>query len=53
MFTGYAAIAYTYGITSCVTWSFPIAIGIAKPFGGPVARPGCRRRQPSSGVARG
>ncbi|MDQ1010174.1 Na+/proline symporter [Streptomyces sp. V4I23] len=29
MFTGYAAIAYTYGITSYVTWSFPIAIGIA------------------------
>ncbi|MBM9505117.1 sodium:solute symporter family protein [Actinacidiphila acididurans] len=29
MFTGYAGIAYTYGITSYVTWSFPIAIGIA------------------------
>ncbi|ADI09461.1 putative sodium-coupled permease [Streptomyces bingchenggensis BCW-1] len=29
MFTGYAAIAYQYGITSYVTWSFPIAIGIA------------------------
>ncbi|MFJ6633972.1 sodium:solute symporter family protein [Streptomyces sp. NPDC091376] len=29
MFTGYAAIAYTYGVTSYVTWSFPIAIGIA------------------------
>ncbi|MFD8567680.1 sodium:solute symporter family protein [Streptomyces sp. NPDC057694] len=29
MFTGYAGIAYTYGVTSFVTWSFPIAIGIA------------------------
>lgn len=29
MFTGYAAIAYTYGVTSYVTWSLPIAIGIA------------------------
>lgn len=29
MFTGYAAIAYQWGITSYVTWSFPIAIGIA------------------------
>ncbi|MEU0179917.1 sodium:solute symporter family protein [Streptomyces sp. NPDC006207] len=29
MFTGYAGIAYTYGVTSYVTWSFPIAIGIA------------------------
>ena len=29
MFTGYAGIAYQYGITSYVTWSFPIAIGIA------------------------
>ncbi|MGP3949255.1 sodium:solute symporter family protein [Streptomyces sp. 7N604] len=29
MFTGYAAIAYEWGITSYVTWSFPIAIGIA------------------------
>ena len=25
MFTGYAGIAYTYGVTSFVTWSFPIA----------------------------
>ncbi|UUS31592.1 MULTISPECIES: sodium:solute symporter family protein [Streptomyces] len=29
MFTGYAGIAYTYGVTSYVTWSFPIAVGIA------------------------
>ncbi|WP_377269845.1 sodium:solute symporter family protein [Peterkaempfera sp. SMS 1(5)a] len=29
MFTGYAGIAYTYGITSYVTWSFPIAVGVA------------------------
>ncbi|OEJ26422.1 Na+:solute symporter [Streptomyces agglomeratus] len=29
MFTGYAGIAYKYGVTSFVTWSFPIAIGIA------------------------
>ncbi|MGW1027445.1 sodium:solute symporter family protein [Streptomyces sp. NPDC002577] len=29
MFTGFAGIAYQYGITSFVTWSFPIAIGIA------------------------
>jgi Na+/proline symporter len=29
MFTGYAGIAYKYGVTSYVTWSFPIAIGIA------------------------
>jgi Na+/proline symporter len=29
MFTGYAGIAYTYGVTSFVTWSLPIAIGIA------------------------
>ncbi|GGW99870.1 sodium:solute symporter family protein [Streptomyces noursei] len=29
MFTGYAGIAYQYGITSYVTWSFPIAVGIA------------------------
>src|SRR3954464_1186778 len=29
MFTAYAAIAYDCGITSSVTWSFPIAIGIA------------------------
>ncbi|MFK4065981.1 sodium:solute symporter family protein [Streptomyces sp. NPDC029674] len=29
MFTGYAGIAYTYGVTSFVTWSFPIALGIA------------------------
>lgn len=29
MFTGYAGIAYTYGVTSYVTWSFPIALGIA------------------------
>ncbi|MEV6007513.1 sodium:solute symporter family protein [Streptomyces sp. NPDC051976] len=28
MFTGYAGIAYTYGVTSYVTWSLPIAIGI-------------------------
>lgn len=28
MFTGYAGIAYTYGVTSFVTWSLPIAIGI-------------------------
>ncbi|MFI6037453.1 sodium:solute symporter family protein [Streptomyces sp. NPDC051315] len=28
MFTGYAGIAYTYGVTSFITWSFPIAIGI-------------------------
>ncbi|MEI5008346.1 sodium:solute symporter family protein [Streptomyces sp. PmtA] len=28
MFTGYAGIAYSYGVTSFVTWSFPIAIGI-------------------------
>ncbi|CAM5310715.1 hypothetical protein TPAU25S_00894 [Tsukamurella paurometabola] len=26
---GYAGIAYTYGVTSFVTWSFPIAFGIA------------------------
>ncbi|GCD45088.1 sodium:solute symporter family protein [Streptomyces paromomycinus] len=29
MFTGYAGIAYQYGVTSYVTWSFPIAVGIA------------------------
>lgn len=29
MFTGYAGISYQYGITSYVTWSFPIAVGIA------------------------
>ncbi|MEC4015323.1 sodium:solute symporter family protein [Streptomyces sp. H27-D2] len=29
MFTVYAAISYEYGITSYVTWSLPIAIGIA------------------------
>ncbi|MCX5235001.1 sodium:solute symporter family protein [Streptomyces prunicolor] len=29
MFTGYAGIAYTYGVTSFITWSFPIALGIA------------------------
>ena len=29
MFTGYAGIAYTYGVTSYVTWSLPIAVGIA------------------------
>jgi Na+/proline symporter len=23
MFTGYAGIAYTYGVTSFITWSFP------------------------------
>ncbi|AXG79556.1 sodium:solute symporter family protein [Streptomyces paludis] len=28
MFTGYAGIAYTFGVTSFVTWSLPIAIGI-------------------------
>ncbi|MCX5381869.1 sodium:solute symporter family protein [Streptomyces sp. NBC_00083] len=28
MFTGYAGIAYQYGVTSFVTWSFPIAVGI-------------------------
>ncbi|MGW1158806.1 sodium:solute symporter family protein [Streptomyces sp. NPDC002513] len=28
MFTGYAGIAYTYGITSYVTWALPIAIGV-------------------------
>ncbi|MEU1076936.1 MULTISPECIES: sodium:solute symporter family protein [unclassified Streptomyces] len=28
MFTGYAGIAYRYGVTSFVTWSFPIAVGI-------------------------
>ncbi|MEE1769700.1 Na+:solute symporter [Streptomyces sp. JV185] len=28
MFTGYAGIAYQYGVTSFVTWSLPIAIGI-------------------------
>ncbi|MET9148916.1 MULTISPECIES: sodium:solute symporter family protein [unclassified Streptomyces] len=29
LFTGYAGISYTYGVTSFVTWSFPIALGIA------------------------
>ncbi len=29
MFTGYAGIAYTFGVTSYVTWSLPIAIGVA------------------------
>ncbi|MEY9947411.1 sodium:solute symporter family protein [Kitasatospora sp. GAS1066B] len=29
MFTGYAGIAYQYGITSYATWAFPIAVGIA------------------------
>ncbi|MGD3107719.1 sodium:solute symporter family protein [Streptomyces sp. YGL11-2] len=29
MFTGYAGIAYQYGIASYVTWAFPIAVGIA------------------------
>lgn len=29
MFTGYAGIAYTYGVTSFATWSFPIAVGVA------------------------
>ncbi|BDM66572.1 sodium-coupled permease [Streptomyces nigrescens] len=29
VFTGYAGIAYQYGVTSYVTWSFPIAIGVA------------------------
>ncbi|WP_405685508.1 Na+:solute symporter [Streptomyces sp. NBC_01387] len=28
MFTGYAGISYQYGLTSMVTWSLPIAIGI-------------------------
>ncbi len=28
MFTGYAGIAYQYGVTSFVTWSLPIAIGV-------------------------
>ncbi|MEV6022501.1 sodium:solute symporter family protein [Streptomyces sp. NPDC052036] len=28
MFTGYAGIAYTYGVTSYVTWALPIAIGV-------------------------
>ncbi|WP_328538223.1 sodium:solute symporter family protein [Streptomyces sp. NBC_00344] len=28
MFTGYAGISYQYGLTSFVTWSLPIAIGI-------------------------
>lgn len=28
MFTGYAGIAYQFGVTSFVTWSLPIAIGI-------------------------
>ncbi|MGW5099641.1 sodium:solute symporter family protein [Streptomyces sp. NPDC004100] len=29
MFTGYAGIAYVYGVTSYVTWALPIALGIA------------------------
>jgi Na+/proline symporter len=28
MFTGYAGIAYLYGVASFVTWAFPIAVGI-------------------------
>ncbi|MFD7920683.1 sodium:solute symporter family protein [Streptomyces sp. NPDC059740] len=28
MFTGYAGISYQYGITSVVTWSLPIAVGV-------------------------
>ncbi|GAB2576769.1 Na+:solute symporter [Streptomyces capparidis] len=41
MFTGYAGIAYQYGITSYVTWSFPIAIGIY--FGAKVFAPRLNR----------
>jgi Na+/proline symporter len=29
LFTGYAGIAYTYGVTSFWTWSLPIAVGVA------------------------
>ncbi len=29
IFTGYAGIAYTYGVTSFFTWAFPIAVGVA------------------------
>ncbi|SEN08659.1 sodium:solute symporter family protein [Actinacidiphila rubida] len=29
LFTGYAGISYTYGVTSYFTWAFPIAIGVA------------------------
>jgi Na+/proline symporter len=28
LFTGYAGISYTYGVTSYFTWAFPIAIGV-------------------------
>src|ERR671932_432454 len=28
-FTGYAGIAYLYGVTSFFTWAFPIAVGVA------------------------
>ncbi|MEE4546064.1 sodium:solute symporter family protein [Streptomyces sp. V4-01] len=28
LFTGYAGISYTYGVTSYFTWAFPIAVGV-------------------------
>jgi Na+/proline symporter len=30
LFTGYAGISYTYGVTSYFTWAFPIAIGVGR-----------------------
>jgi Na+/proline symporter len=49
MFTGFAGIAYQYGITSFVTWSFPIAIGIA--IGARLFAPRLNRLRSRLGVA--
>ncbi|OAH15214.1 sodium:solute symporter family protein [Streptomyces jeddahensis] len=49
MFTGFAGIAYQYGVTSFVTWSFPIAIGIA--IGARLFAPRLNRLRSKLGVA--
>ncbi|MYQ45366.1 Na+:solute symporter [Streptomyces sp. SID4985] len=49
MFTGYAGIAYVYGVTSYVTWALPIAIGIA--IGSRLFAPRINRLRSRLGVA--
>lgn len=49
MFTGFAGIAYQYGVTSFVTWSFPIAVGIA--IGARLFAPRLNRLRSRLGVA--
>jgi Na+/proline symporter len=49
LFTGYAGIAYTYGVTSFATWSFPIALGVA--IGSKLFAPRINRLRSRLGVA--